>query len=81
MVTFLVESRVVNFPGGGQPVVLIPEVYKRLAALPSGPVVSLPDYAGTDVAFDEANYQLFSTAHWLPIANVPLNSSPSGGSP
>jgi len=81
MVTFLVESRVVNFPGGEQPVVPIPEVYKQLAALPSGPVVSLPDYAGTDVAFDEANYQFFSTAHWLPIANGFSREEPAGFHP
>jgi hypothetical protein len=47
MLTFLAESRVVNFPGGGQPVLPIPDVYKQLASLPPGPVVSLPDYAGT----------------------------------
>ncbi len=47
MLTFLGESRLVNFPGGGQPVVLIPDVYKVIATLPPGPVVSLPDYAGS----------------------------------
>jgi hypothetical protein len=78
MVTFLVESRVVNFPGGGQPVMPIPDVYKRLASLPPGPVVSLPDYAGTPVAFDEANYELFSTAHWHPIANGYSREEPRG---
>ena len=78
MLTFLVESRVVNFPGGGQPVVPIPEVYKTLASLPSGAVVSLPDYAGTDVAFEEADYQFFSTAHWHPIANGFSREEPAG---
>jgi hypothetical protein len=78
MLTFLGESRLVNFPGGGQPVVLIPDVYKVLATLPPGPVVSLPDYAGTSVAFDEANYQFFSTAHWHPIANGFSREEPRG---
>jgi hypothetical protein len=78
MLVFLGESRVVNFPGGGQPVVLIPDIYKRLASLPPGAVVSLPDYAGTPVAFDEANYELFSTAHWYPIANGFSRAEPRG---
>jgi hypothetical protein len=78
MATFLVESRVVNFPGGGQPVVLIPEVYKQLAMLTPGAVVSLPDYAGTDVNFEEADYQFFSTAHWHPIANGFSRGEPLG---
>jgi hypothetical protein len=78
MLMFLGESRVVNFPGGGQPVVPVPDVYKQLASLPPGPVVSLPDYAGTPVAFDEANYQFFSTAHWHPIANGFSRAEPPG---
>ena len=78
MLIFLGESRVVNFPGGGQPVVPIPDVYKQLASLPPGPVVSLPDFAGTPVAFDEANYQFFSTAHWHPIANGFSRAEPPG---
>jgi len=78
MLMFLAESRVVNFPGGGQPVLPIPDVYKQLASLPPGPVVSLPDYAGTPVAFDEANYQFFSTAHWHPIANGYSREEPRG---
>jgi hypothetical protein len=81
MLTFLVESRVVNFPGGGQPVMSIPDVYTQLASLPPGPVVSLPDYAGTPVAFDEANYELFSTAHWHPIANGFSREDPPGFRP
>jgi hypothetical protein len=78
MLLFLVESRVVNFPGGGQPVVPIPSVYTVLATLPPGPVVSLPDYAGTSFAFDEADYQFFSTAHWHPIANGFSRAEPPG---
>jgi hypothetical protein len=81
MLAFLLESRVVNFPGGGQPVLLIPEVYRRLATMPPGAVVSLPDYAGTAVAFDEANYQFFSTAHWHPIANGFSRAEPPGFRP
>jgi hypothetical protein len=81
MVTFLVESRVVNFPGGGQPVVLIPDVYRQLASLTPGAVVSLPDYAGTDVNFEEADYQFFSTVHWHPIANGFSREAPVGFRP
>jgi hypothetical protein len=75
---FLVESYVVNFPGGGQPVFPIPALYKFIANLPPGPIVSLPDYAGTPVAFEEANYQLFSTAHWHQIANGYSRAEPPG---
>src|SRR5262249_51157500 len=78
MLTFLVESRVVNFPGGGQPVVPIPDIYKTIASLPSRAVVSLPDNAGTDVACEEADYQSFSTAHGHPIANGFSREEPTG---
>jgi hypothetical protein len=81
LLLFLLESRVVNFPGGPQPVVPVPEVYKLLARMPPGPVVSLPDYAGTTFAFEEANYQFFSTAHWLPIANGFSRAEPPGFRP
>jgi hypothetical protein len=75
---FLLESYVVRFPGGGQPVFPIPRLYAHLAQLPPGPVLSLPDYAGTPEWFEEANYQLFSTAHWHPIANGYSRSEPPG---
>jgi hypothetical protein len=75
---FLIESYVVNFPGGGQPVFLIPPVYRFIASRSPGPVVSLPDYAGTPVAFEEANYQFFSTTHWHPIANGYSRAEPPG---
>ncbi len=78
MPLFLAESYVVNFPGGAPPVFPIPPVYRFIASLPPGPVVSLPDYAGTPVWFEEANYQYFSTAHWHPIANGYSRSEPPG---
>jgi hypothetical protein len=37
--------------------------------LPPGPVVSLPTWADTPLPMFEADYQLFSTVHWLPIVN------------
>jgi hypothetical protein len=65
----LAEFYVVKFPGGGPQPFPIPPVYKYIATLPPGPVVSLPDYARTDLWFQEADYQYFSTAHWHPTVN------------
>jgi hypothetical protein len=63
------ENYVVGFPGGTPPREPIPAVYTRLASLPSGPVLSLPTYRFAPDNFREADYLLFSTAHWLPIVN------------
>ena len=65
----LSESYVVGFPGGTPPRQPIPAVYARLATLPAGPVLSLPTYRFAPDSFREADYLLFSTAHWLPIVN------------
>jgi hypothetical protein len=48
----------------------IPAVYKHLATLPPGPLVSLPDYS-RDPTFWwlGGDYLLYSTAHWFPIVN------------
>ncbi len=63
------ESHVVGFPGGTPPREPIPAVYRRLASLPAGPVLSLPTYRFAPDNFREADYLLFSTAHWFPIVN------------
>ena len=65
----LLESYVVNFPGGRPQPYPVPTVYKYLATLPPGPVLALPDYSNTPLWFDEADYQYFSTAHWYPMVN------------
>ena len=65
----LLESYVVNFPGGQPQPYPVPTVYKYLATLPPGPVLALPDYSNTPLWFDEADYQYFSTAHWYPMVN------------
>ena len=65
----LAEFYVVKFPGGGPQPFPVPAVYKYIATLPPGPVLSLPDYARTDLWFQEADYQYFSTAHWHPAVN------------
>ena len=65
----LSESYVVKFPGGGPQPFPVPAVYRYIATLSPGAVLSLPDYARTPLWFQEANYQLFSTAHWHPIVN------------
>jgi hypothetical protein len=72
----LLDSYVVNFPGGMPKPFPIPLVYRRLGALPAGPVVSLPDYADTAEWFREPDYQYFSTAHWYPIANGYSRAAP-----
>jgi len=40
-----------------------------VSTLPPGAILSLPDYARTDLWFLEADYQYFSTAHWHPAVN------------
>jgi hypothetical protein len=65
----LAEFYVVKFPGGEPQPFAVPPVYKYIATLPPGAVLSLPDYARTDLWFQEADYQYFSTAHWHPAVN------------
>jgi hypothetical protein len=65
----LAEFYVVKFPGGEPQPFPVPPVYKYVSTLPPGAVLSLPDYARTDLWFLEADYQYFSTAHWHPVVN------------
>jgi hypothetical protein len=65
----LSESYVIDFPAGQPAPTPIPPVYERIAALAPGAVLSLPAYRGTPDAFRQADYLLFSTAHWHPIVN------------
>jgi hypothetical protein len=63
-----------SFMIGGSPVgrpqpVSIPPIYRQLAAMPPGPVVSLPGYREPQWWWLRANYEYYSTAHWLPIVN------------
>ena len=69
MALLLAEAYVVDFPGGQPQPLPIPPVYKYIATLPAGAVLSLPDFANTPLWFEEADYQYFSTAHWHPIVN------------
>mgnify|MGYP003344757831 CR=1 FL=1 len=66
---FLAESFLVDFPGGKPKPFDVPEVYHRLQSMPPGAVLSLPSYRGTPQGFREADYLLYSTVHWHPIAN------------
>jgi hypothetical protein len=74
----LSESYVVGFPAGKPRQMTTPAVYKRLATLPAGAVLSLPSYVGTPEAFRESDYLLFSTAHWRPIVNGFGRQEPPG---
>jgi hypothetical protein len=74
----LLESYVVKFPGGAPTPFRIPNVYRLLASMPVGAVLSLPDYADTPVWFEEPDYQYFSTAHWHPIVNGYSRETPRG---
>jgi hypothetical protein len=56
----------------------VPSVYRYLARLEPGPVVSLPTWVDTPLPAFEADYQLFSTAHWFPIVNGFSRVSPPG---
>jgi hypothetical protein len=78
MPVLLAEFYVVDFPGGAPVPYPVPAVYRMIATLPPGPVVSLPDFAGTPLWFQEADYQYFSTAHWHPIANGYSRAEPPG---
>src|SRR5439155_2205348 len=69
MLLLLIESYLVKFPGGQPQPFPVPLVYKYVATLPPGAVLSLPDYARTPLWFEEADNQYFSTAHWHPIVN------------
>jgi hypothetical protein len=68
-VLLLSEFYVVKFPGGAPQPYRVPVVYRHIATLSPGAVLSLPDYARTPLWFQEADYQYFSTAHWHPIVN------------
>jgi hypothetical protein len=74
----LCDFYVVNFPGGAPPPFPIAPIYKAVATLPPGAVLSLPDFADTALWFQEADYQYYSTAHWHPIANGYSRSEPAG---
>jgi hypothetical protein len=39
---------------------------------------AVPDFAGTPLWFQEADYQYFSTAHWRPIVNGYSRTEPPG---
>jgi len=69
MLLMLAEFYVVKFPGGSPQPFAVPPVYKHIATLPPGAVLSLPAYANTPLWFQEANYPYFSTAHWHPTVN------------
>ena len=74
----LAEFYVVKFPSGQPPPFPVPMIYRSVATLPMGPVVSIPDYASGPAWFKEPNYQYFSTAHWFPIVNGYSRSVPPG---
>lgn len=65
----LSEAYVIGFPAGRPAPSPIPAVYHHLATLAPGAVLSLPAYRGTPDAFRQADYLLYSTAHWHPIVN------------
>jgi hypothetical protein len=66
---FLAESFLVEFPGGKPMPFPVPPVYHHLSSLPAGAVLSLPTYRGSPEGFREADYLLYSTVHWYPMAN------------
>jgi hypothetical protein len=74
----LLEFYVVDFPGGPPPPFPVPAIYRHVATLPAGVVVSLPDYAATPLWFREPDYEFFSTAHWHPIVNGYSRAEPAG---
>jgi hypothetical protein len=65
----LAEWFVVQFPGGKPRSVPVPAIYRHPAVQQARAIVSLPDYFNEPQWFSGADYLLFSTAHWRPIAN------------
>lgn len=63
------EWFVVQFPNGKPQPVVVPAIYRHPALQQARAVVSLPDYFNAEQWFDGADYLLFSTVHWRPIAN------------
>ncbi len=74
----LAESYVVNFPTGPPKPFPVPMIYRAVATLPSGPLVSLPDYVSGPTWFREPDYQYLSIAHWFPIVNGYSRAVPPG---
>jgi hypothetical protein len=66
---FVTESFLIDFPGGKPMPFAVPPVYRHLSSLPAGAVLSLPTYRGSPEGFREADYLLYSTVHWYPVAN------------
>ena len=56
-------------PAPWRPVEPIDPGYRRLASLPSGPVLELPVYSDL-FAFMRSRYMLASTAHWMPLIDA-----------
>ncbi len=77
-ILMLADAFVVGMPGGKPDSLPIPEVYRHLATLPRGAVVSLPSYEAEPDIFREADYLLFSTSHWFPIVNGSGRQAPRG---
>jgi hypothetical protein len=53
----------------------IDPVYRILAALPPGPLLEVPVYAGR-LAVARTQYMLNSTAHWMPLVNAYSSYTP-----
>lgn len=63
------EWFVVQFPNGKPQPVVVPAIYRHPAVQQARAIVSLPDYFNDTEWFNGADYLLFSTVHWRPIAN------------
>jgi hypothetical protein len=77
-IAFLADSFLVGFPAGKPAPFPVPEIYRRLSALPAGAVLSLPTYWRGPEAFREADYLLYSTLDWRPIVNGAGRLEPDG---
>jgi len=81
VVLALAEAYPVRLPRVAQAVsAAVPDVYRNLAQLPPGAVVSLPDYFEPNWAspdeFLGADYVYYSTFHWHPVVNGYGSRSP-----
>ncbi|OFW06523.1 MAG: hypothetical protein A3H96_12680 [Acidobacteria bacterium RIFCSPLOWO2_02_FULL_67_36] len=63
----IAELNILPFPWEAAP--RLPPSYRVLAKLPRGPLAEFPFYGARSVFHLHTQYQVFSTAHWMPMLN------------
>lgn len=63
----IAELNILPFPW--EPALQLPASYRVLAKLPRAPLAEFPFYGARPVFHLHTQYQVFSTAHWMPMLN------------